>query len=151
VGATPARRAATSARQIADNPPDILLTNFMMLELILTRFEDIDRRVVDHCRGWNSWCWTSCTPTGAPGRRRGHAGAPHSRAPADRAAGVHRHLGHHVQHRREDDRNQTVASVASLLFGAQITELDVIGETLERVTNPAPTLRPSSTAEGGPI
>jgi hypothetical protein len=37
---------------------------------------------------------------------------------------------------REDDRNQTVAEVASLLFGTGITALDVIGETLERVTNP---------------
>ena len=36
---------------IADNPPDILLTNFMMLELILTRYEDVDRRVVEHCEG----------------------------------------------------------------------------------------------------
>ena len=36
---------------IADNPPDILLTNFMMLELILTRFDEVDRRVVDHCQG----------------------------------------------------------------------------------------------------
>jgi ATP-dependent helicase YprA (DUF1998 family) len=31
--------------------PDILLTNFMMLELILTRFDEVDRRVVDHCQG----------------------------------------------------------------------------------------------------
>ncbi len=36
---------------IANNPPDILLTNFMMLELILTRYEDTDRRVVEHCSG----------------------------------------------------------------------------------------------------
>lgn len=36
---------------MADNPPDILLTNFMMLEYILTRFDDVDRRVVDHCEG----------------------------------------------------------------------------------------------------
>ena len=35
------------------------------------------------------------------------------------------------------DRNQTVAGVASLLFGTSITENDVIGETLQRVTNPA--------------
>ena len=33
---------------IADNPPDIRLTNFMMLERILTRFDEVDRRVVDH-------------------------------------------------------------------------------------------------------
>jgi ATP-dependent helicase YprA (DUF1998 family) len=42
----PAERTA-----VADNPPDILLTNFMMLELILTRYDDVDRRVVEHCHG----------------------------------------------------------------------------------------------------
>src|SRR5690606_12663228 len=36
---------------IANNPPDILLTNFMMLELILTRYEEVDRRVVQNCQG----------------------------------------------------------------------------------------------------
>jgi ATP-dependent helicase YprA (DUF1998 family) len=30
-------------QDIATHPPDILLTNFMMLELILTRYEEIDR------------------------------------------------------------------------------------------------------------
>ena len=34
------------------------------------------------------------------------------------------------------DRSQTVAAVASKLFGTQVTEHDVIGETLERVTTP---------------
>ncbi|MBN0438353.1 hypothetical protein JTM67_38405, partial [Pseudomonas aeruginosa] len=34
------------------------------------------------------------------------------------------------------DRNRVVADVASKLFGTQISEHDVIGETLERVTNP---------------
>ena len=38
-------------KDIAENPPDILLTNFMMLELILTRYEPIDRQVVENCRG----------------------------------------------------------------------------------------------------
>ena len=37
--------------RIANNPPDILLTNFMMLELILTRYEEVDRRVVQNCQG----------------------------------------------------------------------------------------------------
>jgi ATP-dependent helicase YprA (DUF1998 family) len=37
--------------RIAQSPPDILLTNLMMLELILTRFEPIDRRVVENRRG----------------------------------------------------------------------------------------------------
>nr|MCU0780729.1 DEAD/DEAH box helicase [Akkermansiaceae bacterium] len=37
--------------RIAAEPPDILLTNFMMLELILTRYEEVDRKVVEHCQG----------------------------------------------------------------------------------------------------
>ena len=36
-------------RRIADEPPDILLTNFMMLELLMTRQEEIDRRVIGNC------------------------------------------------------------------------------------------------------
>ena len=36
---------------IMKNPPDILLTNFMMLELILTRYEEIDRQVVMQMAG----------------------------------------------------------------------------------------------------
>jgi len=35
--------------QIRANPPDILLTNFMMLELLLTRQDVLDREVIDHC------------------------------------------------------------------------------------------------------
>jgi ATP-dependent helicase YprA (DUF1998 family) len=30
--------------RLAANPPDILLTNFMMLELILTSYEEVDRQ-----------------------------------------------------------------------------------------------------------
>lgn len=38
-------------RHIADNPPDILLTNFMMLELLMTRQDDLDRKVIGNCVG----------------------------------------------------------------------------------------------------
>jgi ATP-dependent helicase YprA (DUF1998 family) len=38
-------------RRIADNPPDILLTNFMMLELLLTRQDELDQRVVGNREG----------------------------------------------------------------------------------------------------
>ena len=37
--------------RIRDNPPDILLTNFMMLELLMTRQNDLDRQVIENCRG----------------------------------------------------------------------------------------------------
>jgi DEAD/DEAH box helicase len=36
-------------RRIADNPPDILLTDFMMLELLLIRQDELDQRVIGHC------------------------------------------------------------------------------------------------------
>ena len=38
-------------RRVADEPPDILLTNFMMLELLMTRQEEVDRRVIGNCAG----------------------------------------------------------------------------------------------------
>ena len=42
---------ADKRQAVADNPPDILLTNFMMLELLMTRQEEIDRRVIGNCAG----------------------------------------------------------------------------------------------------
>ena len=122
---------------IADNPPDILLTNFMMLELILTRFDEVDRRVVDHCHGLEFLILDELHTY------RGRQGA-------DVALLVRR-----LRERLEAnelvcigtsatmsstgslaDRNKTVADVASKLFGARISEQDIIGETLERVTDP---------------
>src|SRR5690606_21702473 len=38
-------------QRIADNPPDIILTNFMMLELLMTRQDDLDRKVIENMRG----------------------------------------------------------------------------------------------------
>src|SRR5262245_9981820 len=38
-------------KRVAEEPPDVLLTNFMMLELLITRQEEIDRRVVANCAG----------------------------------------------------------------------------------------------------
>jgi ATP-dependent helicase YprA (DUF1998 family) len=59
---------SSEAREaIAKSPPDILLTNFMMLELLLTRQEVLDRAVIANCEGWNSWCSTNCILT-ADGR-----------------------------------------------------------------------------------
>ena len=38
-------------QRIADNPPDILLTNFMMAELLLTRQDGLDTQVIENARG----------------------------------------------------------------------------------------------------
>jgi Lhr-like helicase len=122
---------------IACNPPDILLTNFMMLELILTRFDDVDRRVVDHCKGLEFLVLDELHTY------RGRQGA-------DVALLVRRLRERLEAHElvcigtsatmsstgNLADRNQVVAEVASKLFGTRISEQDVIGETLERVTDP---------------
>lgn len=132
------QESSEKRRAIADNPPDILLTNFMMLELILTRYEDIDRRVVDHCRGLEFLVLDELHTY------RGRQGAD--------VAMLVRRIRERMQAKNlvcigtsatmsssgtQADRNQTVADVASLLFGAPVSALQVIGETLERVTDPA--------------
>jgi len=125
-------------QSIAENPPDILLTNFMMLELILTRFEDKDRRIVEHCHGLEFLVLDELHTY------RGRQGAD--------VALLVRRLRERVRTEHLicigtsatmsstgtlTDRNETVAVVSSKLFGTRIGADDVIGETLERVTNPS--------------
>jgi ATP-dependent helicase YprA (DUF1998 family) len=40
-------------QRIADAPPDILLTNFMMAELLLTRQDQLDTKVIENANGLN--------------------------------------------------------------------------------------------------
>ena len=131
------QESPTERQAIANNPPDILLTNFMMLELILTRFEDVGRRVVEHCHGLEFLVLDELYTY------RGRQGAD--------VALLVRRLRERLQADSlvcmgtsatmsttgsQADRSQTVAAVASKLFGTPVTEHDVIGETLERVTTP---------------
>jgi len=122
---------------MADNPPDILLTNFMMLEYILTRFDEVDRLVVGHCEGLKFLVLDELHTY------RGRQGADvallvrrlRERLKADHLVciGTSATMS---SGGTQADRNRTVAEVASKLFGAAISEHDVIGETLERVTDP---------------
>ena len=122
---------------IADNPPDILLTNFMMLEYILTRFDDVDRKVVGHCEGLDFLVLDELHTY------RGRQGADvallvrrlRERLKADKLVCIGTSATMSSAG-TQADRNRTVAEVASKLFGANISEHDVIGETLERVTDP---------------
>ena len=131
------QESQTERRAIADEPPDILLTNFMMLEYILTRFDEVDRRVVEHCEGLEFLVLDELHTY------RGRQGAD--------VALLVRRLRERLKAEQlvcigtsatmssagsQADRNRVVAAVASKLFGTRITEHDVIGETLERVTNP---------------
>lgn len=128
-----------SERQaIVDNPPDILLTNFMMLELILTRYDDVDSKVVANCSGLEFLVLDELHTY------RGRQGAD--------VAMLVRRLRQRLKANNlicvgtsatmssggsVDDRKQTVARVASRLFGTEISDAHIVGETLERATDPS--------------
>ncbi|HEU0090260.1 MAG TPA: hypothetical protein VFQ77_21830 [Pseudonocardiaceae bacterium] len=56
----PTRSTDEDRKRILRNPPDILLTNYVMLELVLTR-PDERRSLLRAPRDCGSWCSTSCT------------------------------------------------------------------------------------------
>jgi hypothetical protein len=124
-------------KDIAENPPDILLTNFMMLELILTRYEPIDRQVVENCRGLEFLVLDELHTY------RGRQGADvamlvrrlRQRLRAEKLICIGTSATMSTRGTSEDQQ-KTVAKVASKLFGTSITAHDVITETLDRVTDP---------------
>jgi superfamily II DNA/RNA helicase len=127
-------------RRIADNPPDILLTNFMMLELLMTRQDDIDRTVIGNCAGLRFLVLDELHTY------RGRQGADvallmrrvRERLSPERlqCIGTSATMASEGSQR---DRNAVVASVASKIFSVPIPVSNVIGETLDRVTDAAET------------
>ena len=127
-------------RRIAREPPDILLTNFMMLELLMTRQEEIDRRVVGNCAGLGFLVLDELHTY------RGRQGAD--------VALLVRRVRERLQPEKLlcigtsatmasegslEDKSRVAAGVASKLFGSEIAESNVIAETLERITDSAAT------------
>jgi hypothetical protein len=125
-------------RHVSENPPDILLTNFMMLELLMTRQDELDRRVIGNCAGLRFLVLDELHTY------RGRQGA-------DVALLVRRVRERLVPERLQcigtsatmasegslEDKSRVVASVASKLFSIEIPDSNVIVETLERVTDSA--------------
>src|SRR5215471_7731651 len=134
------QESAEDRARIIANPPDILLTNYVMLELVLTRPRD--RGLVDAAKGlWflvldelhtyrgrqgadvallvrrlQDLCDTTgvqCVGTSATMTTEGEAG----------------------------EQRRAVADVATTLFGVQVRADQVIGETLERITDPTVSVR----------
>ena len=122
--------------RIAKNPPDILLTNYVMLELIMTRFKETDSAVRRHAAGLRFLVLDELHTY------RGRQGA-------DVAMLVRR-----VRERFNDDllcigtsatmassegsaesRNAAVADVATRLFGTEVDAGNVVAETLRPVTD----------------
>ncbi|MDQ2708460.1 MAG: DEAD/DEAH box helicase [Actinomycetota bacterium] len=124
--------------EILRNPPDILLTNYVMLELLLTRPEERERLI-----------------TAAQGLRflvldelhtyRGRQGADVAllarrlrdacAADALQCVGTSATM---TTEGSEAQRRDAVAEVASRLFGVPVSAANVIGETLARTTSADP-------------
>lgn len=121
---------------LKNNPPDILLTNYVMLEMILTRHDDL--KVVDHCQNLQFLVLDELHTY------RGRQGAD--------VAMLVRRLRQQLKCRNDlicigtsatmssegtaEHQRDVVAKVASKIFGAEIPASNVIGEDLDRVTNP---------------
>jgi Lhr-like helicase len=138
--------------EIAANPPDILLTNFMMLELLMTRQDDTDKRVMENCAGLSFLVLDELHTY------RGRQGADVAmlvRRVRERLVpdGISLQcIGTSATMASEgpdEDRAATVADVATTLFATTIAKDTVIRETLERATDPrrtAESVRPELAA-----
>ena len=123
---------------IKNNPPDILLTNFMMLELLMTRQSDLDRTVIKNCEGLNFIVLDELhTYRG----RQGADVAMLMRRVRERLEVQNRPIqcigtsATMATEGRKDDRDALVADVASRLFGTSVASDCIITETLRRVTD----------------
>lgn len=120
--------------RITKSPPDILLTNYVMLELLMTRFDPVDVALRRHATGVRFLVLDELHTY------RGRQGADVSM------------LVRRVRERFNDDllcvgtsatmasegsqahRNRIVAKTVSQIFGATVKPESVITETLERIT-----------------
>ncbi|CCJ05600.1 DEAD/DEAH box helicase [Methylocystis sp. SC2] len=124
-------------QRIADNPPDILLTNFMMAELLLTRQDSLDTKVIENASGLDFVVLDELHTY------RGRQGADvailvrrlRNRCTPDKAPICIGTSATMASEGSDANRAQAVADVASRLFGASIGPESVIDESLERATD----------------
>lgn len=124
-------------QRIADNPPDILLTNFMMAELLLTRQDGLDTKVIENASGLDFIVLDELHTY------RGRQGADvailvrrlRNRCTPDKAPICIGTSATMASEGSDANRAQAVANVASRLFGASIGPESVIDESLERATD----------------
>jgi Lhr-like helicase len=122
--------------RIRDAKPDILLTNFMMLELLMTRQNPLDRAVIANAHGLDFIVLDELhTYRG----RQGADVAMLMRRVRDRLCPDHQPIcigtsATMASQGSETDRASAVASVASRLFGTAIPADAVIDESLARAT-----------------
>ena len=127
---------AAEREAIQNNPPDILLTNYVMLEYILTRQNPLDQQVIRAAQGLEFLVLDELhTYRGRQGadvamlvRRVRQRLSPDNQLICIGTSATMASEG------SADERNALVASVASKLFGTTIPAENVVTETLERVT-----------------
>jgi serine/threonine protein kinase len=130
------QESAADRDRIRDNPPDILLTNYVMLELMLTRPDD-RRSLIRMAKGLEFLVFDELHTY------RGRQGADVAMLirrvrDACEATGL-QCVGTSATMASEGGAQQqkaAVAAVASMLFGTTIEPGRVIGETLVRATDP---------------
>jgi Lhr-like helicase/very-short-patch-repair endonuclease len=121
-------------QRLASNPPDILLTNFMMLELLMTRQDDKDKAVIKNALGLRFLVLDELHTY------RGRQGADVAllvRRVREALAGHLQCIGTSATMATEGSeqvKNTKVAEVASRLFGVTLGPANIITETLQRVT-----------------
>lgn len=141
VGRYTGQEDASERENLATFPPDILLTNFMMLELILTRYDKVDSEVVKHCHGLEFLVLDELHTY------RGRQGADVAmlvRRVRERfdakdmiCIGTSATMANTGSSKQQ---SEAVAEVATKLFGTEIKPDCVITETLERTTDAAQSL-----------
>jgi len=123
-------------QRIASNPPDILLTNFMMLELLLIRQDDIDKEVIKNSEGLEFLVLDELHTY------RGRQGADVAlliRRVRERLNQDLLCIGTSATMASEGselERNKVVADISSKLFGEEVKVENIITETLKRATDP---------------
>lgn len=130
-------------KEIRDNPPDILLTNYVMLELMLTRPAD-RASLIKMARGLEFLVFDELHTY------RGRQGADVAllirRVREACQAQDLQCIGTSATMSTEgtlDDQKNVVAGVASTLFGTPVRPEHVIGETLVRATHESPDAVPA--------
>lgn len=128
---------AADREAIRTGKPDILLTNFMMLELLMTRQSEDDRQVISNAEGLDFLVLDELhTYRG----RQGADVAMLMRRVRDRVCPLRDPIcigtsATMVSEAVGVDTSEGVARVASLLFGAKISPESVITESLARATD----------------
>ena len=121
--------------RIAKNPPDILLTNYVMLELIMTRFVETDKAVRKHATGLRVLVLDELHTY------RGRQGADVAMLVRRVRERFNENLlcigtsATMISEGSHTERDETVANIASRIFGVSVKPENIISESLRLVTS----------------